>query len=210
MPRSISTKPEYSIRWWKERGLVAPFRDLFSTLRKAVAFRYRLPPARSKGRVSHCDVRKVGTEFAELKGTVKLVVTSPPYLDTTDYSEDQWLRLWFLGGKPYPEIRKNKDDRYTNVAEYWKFLEEAWQGIAILLSRKSTLVVRIGGAKLSKQELFNGLCLSLQMGITSHKACPLHKGITSTIRPRETSAFRPARRTANVEHDFVFTLIKCR
>ena len=53
MPRTISTKPEYSIRWWKERGLVAPFRDVFSTLRKAVAFRYRLSPASSKGRVSH-------------------------------------------------------------------------------------------------------------------------------------------------------------
>ncbi len=206
MPRTISTKPEYSIRWWKERGLVAPFRDVFSTLRKAVAFRYRLPPASSKGRVSHCDVRRVGAEFAELKGTVRLVVTSPPYLYTTDFSEDQWLRLWFLGGKPYPEIRKNKDDRYTNVADYWKFIQEAWRGVAPLLADKSTIVIRIGGAKLSKLELLAGLSESLRTGIKSHKVRALHAGVTSTIRPRETSAFRPTRRAANVEHDFVFQL----
>lgn len=206
MPRTISTKPEYSIRWWNERGLVAPFRDVFSTLRKALAFRYRFPPASQKGRVSHCDARKVGRKFAELSGKVKLVVTSPPYLDTTDYSEDQWLRLWFLGGKPFPEIRKNKDDRYTNVADYWKFLEESWCGIAPLLARNSTIVVRIGGAKLTKQELLEGLTVSLKHGTNLRGVRSLHKGITSTIRPRETSAFRPARRTANVEHDFVFRL----
>ncbi len=206
MPRTISTKPEYSIRWWNERGLAAPFRDVFSKLRKAVAFRYRLPPAQSKGRVSHCDARKVCTEFAELKGAVKLVVTSPPYLDTTDYSEDQWLRLWFLGGRPYPEIRKNKDDRYTNLADYWKFLEESWRGIAPLLADESTVVIRIGGAKLTKRELLDGLTVSLQNGMKTRGIRSLHAGVTSTIRPRETSAFRPTRRAANVEHDFVFRL----
>ena len=24
----------------------------------------------------------------------------PPYLDVTHFEEDQWLRLWFLGGPP--------------------------------------------------------------------------------------------------------------
>ncbi len=30
-------------------------------------------------------------------GTVKLVVTSPPFLDVVDYRTDNWLRCWFNG-----------------------------------------------------------------------------------------------------------------
>src|SRR5258705_2335387 len=41
------------------------------------------------------------------------VITSPPYLDVTNFEEDQWLRLWFLGGPPYPtRHRLASDDRH--------------------------------------------------------------------------------------------------
>lgn len=206
MPRTISTTPDYSVRWWTAQKAVAPRRNVFEVLRKAVMFRYRMPPAQERGVVRLADARDAGTAFQELSGRVKLVVTSSPYLDTTDYSEDQWLHLWFLGGKPRPEIRKNKDDRHTNVNAYWNFVEEAWKGIAPLMAKKSTIVVRIGGAKLSKDELFEGVTGSLQRSLPTHRLKPIHSGMTSDIRPRETSAFRPAARTANVEHDFVYTL----
>ena len=29
--------------------------------------------------------------------SVDLVVTSPPFLDTIDYMQDNWLRMWFCG-----------------------------------------------------------------------------------------------------------------
>lgn len=32
-------------------------------------------------------------------GSIDLVVTSPPFLDTVDYIGDNWLRLWFLGAE---------------------------------------------------------------------------------------------------------------
>jgi len=35
-----------------------------------------------------------------LSGSVKLVVTSPPFLDVVDYAGDNWLRCWFLGIDP--------------------------------------------------------------------------------------------------------------
>ena len=206
MPRTISTKPEYSIRWWEERKLTAPRRPVFEVLRKAVVFRYRMPPATKKGRVRQTDARKASSRFVDLHGAVKLVVTSPPYLDTTDYSEDQWLRLWFLGGASKPEIRKNKDDRHTNPAAYWKFIEEVWSGIKPLMAEESTIVVRIGGAKFTKEELAVGVTTTIQRAMDGHRVKPLHKGLTSLIRARETSGFRPGTRKANVEHDFVYML----
>jgi DNA modification methylase len=30
-------------------------------------------------------------------GSVALIVTSPPFLDTVDYAHDNWLRGWFCG-----------------------------------------------------------------------------------------------------------------
>ena len=33
-------------------------------------------------------------------GSVKLVVTSPPFLDVVDYASDNWLRCWFCGIDP--------------------------------------------------------------------------------------------------------------
>lgn len=206
MPRTISTKPDYSVRWWAERKLEPPRRQVFDTLRKAVAFRYRLPPATSKGVVRQADARTASTTFSEFSGQVKLVVTSPPYLDTTDYAEDQWLRLWFLGGESRPQLRQNRDDRHTQAAVYWQFLREAWAGLGQLMADDSTIVIRIGGAKLSKYQLLSGVTESLNSALDDFELKPMHDGVTSSIRPRETSAFRPAPPRQNVEHDFVFRL----
>ena len=208
MPRTISTKPDYSMRWWKQRQLIPPRRAVFDTLRKAAAFRYRMPPATTKGIVKLADARRAGSAFAELSGDVKLVVTSPPYIDTTDYAEDQWLRLWFLGGKPKPELRKNKDDRHTVEEEYWKFLAESWTGLVSMMADNATIVIRIGGIKLSKPQLFKGLLMGLGAAFEGWILKPLHEGVTSSIRPRETTAFRRTARGPRVEHDFVFNLSK--
>ena len=164
MPRTISTKPEYSVRWWAERKLEPPRRPVFDTLRKAIAFRYRLPPATAKGVVRQADARTASTSFSEFAGQVMLVVTSPPYLDTTDYAEDQWLRLWFLGGEPKPQLRKNRDDRHTQADVYWQFLREAWAGLSELMADNSTIVIRIGGAKLNKDQLLSGVCREFRRG----------------------------------------------
>ena len=208
MPRTISTKPDYSIRWWKERNLSPPRRPVFDTLRKAAAFRYRMPPAERKGIVRLADARSAATTFAEYTGKVRLVVTSPPYLDTTDYAEDQWLRLWFLGGQARPQLRMNKDDRHTRAAVYWDFLRESWEGLAALLADEATIVIRIGGAKLTKDNLLEGVTNTLTAALSEQHVVPLHTGVTSSIRPRETSAFRPAPLRANVEHDFVFKIAR--
>ena len=207
MPRTISTKPDYSIRWWAERGLQPPRRKTFDVLRKAATFRFRASPAELKGFVRQGDARDAAASFPHIRGKVRLVVTSPPYLDTTDYAEDQWLRLWFLGGAPFPELRKNPDDRHTRIDRYWQFLCEAWAGTIPLLSDHAVVVVRIGGAKLTKDDLFSGVTKSLRDaadGDPGRNVQPVHEGLTSSIRPREVSAFRPAPPQANVEHDFAY------
>jgi hypothetical protein len=142
-------------------------------------------------------------------GKVSLVLTSPPYLDTTDYAEDQWLRLWFFGAPPpKPVARLHRDDRHTRQDLYWRFLTKVWDGSASLLHKESHIVVRIGGTLLDKAELFAGISKSLEDGLTEFMVKPLRDGETSTIKKRQTNSFRPGTAPEKLEHDFTFALAK--
>ena len=161
MPRTISTKPAYSIRWWKQNRCLPPQRDAFAILRSLARYRYESPAPSLRGRVVEGDARKASSLLKPYRDRVTLVVTSPPYLDITNYHEDQWLRLWLLGGFNRPVTRQVADDRHRNAEGYWRFLGEAWTGIVPLLHDTCHVVVRIGGTRLNEIDLRSGLLQSL-------------------------------------------------
>jgi hypothetical protein len=200
MPRTISTKPDYSVRWWKERGLLPPKRDVYAVLRQLAAFRFASAPAAKRGQVRHSDVRRASKAFASARGRVKLVITSPPYLDTTNYSEDQWLRLWFLGGPAKPSREEGPDDRHRQPGAYWQFLGEAWEGIAPLLADGAHVVVRIGGRRIDRATCEAELIGSMRRGFDT--TVRLLDRQTSQIRKRQAVAFHPRPLAIAVEHDF--------
>lgn len=102
MPRTISTKPAYSVRWWQKNNCLPPLRDVFAILRLAATYRFASPVPQLRGKAVEGDVRRASVLLRSYRKKVKLVITSPPYLDITDYHEDQWLRLWMLGGAAKP------------------------------------------------------------------------------------------------------------
>src|SRR5439155_24357395 len=102
MPRTISTKPSYSIRFWQQRELVAPERDVFDILEQRLRFRFESERPKGEALVIHRDMRELPQMIDLLPGPIRCVITSPPYFDVTNFEEDQWLRLWFLGGPPHP------------------------------------------------------------------------------------------------------------
>lgn len=203
MPRTISTKPAYSIRWWRERGCTPPRRNVFSILRQAAKYRYESMPPPTRGRVVEGDARRADTMLKAYKGRVKLVITSPPYLDITDYHEDQWLRLWFLGGPSRPVTGQGKDDRHRRIDAYWQFLSESWAGIVPLLDRSAQVIIRIGGTRLNKEELREGLGNSLN---STGRTFRLAEFRQTEIKNGQRRIFQTAPATARVEHDFRFRL----
>lgn len=204
MPRTISTKPDYSVRWWLARGATAPERDTFAVLRDVVALRLAGPRPPLVGQVLQVDARKVSTALGDLRGQVSLLITSPPYLDTTNYAEDQWLRLWFVGGPPYPDRGLARDDRHRNGASYWQFLREAWTGASDLLGAGAHIVIRIGGRDLGIDEVQDRLSRSLEGGLRS--AVTLRSRIASEIKGSQVRAFRPGTQSGKVEFDFHFQM----
>ena len=202
MPRTISTKPAYSVRWWRREGCEPPPRDVFAILHRMISYRFRTPPPERRGRVSLTDARGAAAAFDDLTGRVTDVITSPPYLDTTNYREDQWLRLWFLGGPATARYSGDDDRHYTKLA-YWKFLTEAWRGLRPLLSEESRFVVRVGGRRLEKDETRKALTLSLETAL-ERKIRILDDGVTSSRDRTQANIFRGSRVSPTVEHDFCF------
>ncbi len=202
MPRTISTKPAYSIRWWRERGSLPPERDVFAILQDVARYRFLSARPSLRGRVTQADARRLSTRFAAFAGRVSLVITSPPYLDTTDYREDQWLRLWFLGGPSRPHKQPGSDDRHRGAASYWAFLTEAWRGIAPLLRDGARLVVRIGGRRVERATVEEDLVRSLKSGLGG--PVKVRDRRSSRIVNGQLHAFRPGAAGTQVEHDFVF------
>ena len=204
MPRTISTKPAYSVRWWQEKGCEPPSRDVFSILRHMTGYRYRTPPPTLRGEAVLSDARDASSTFRHLTGKVTDVITSPPYLDTTNYGEDQWLRLWFLGGEATVSHSGN-DGRHYSFEKYQAFLTEAWAGTAPLLADETRIVVRIGGRRLTKDEILEALMTSLK-GAIRRSIQLVDAGVSSPVRHTQANTFRGAKPSPTVEHDFCFLL----
>ena len=136
MPRTISTKPAYSLRFWKRHNLEPPDKDVFATLKEVALYRYESPRPMGNAHIIHGDMRKLPFDLSLHKTRPVCVITSPPYLNVTNFEEDQWLRLWVLGGPPTPTTgRLSRDDRHLRPDAYWQFIADMW-----LLSGPSWLI----------------------------------------------------------------------
>ena len=205
MPRTISTKPDYSVRWWRQFGYTPPPRDVFEILERMLDYRFRTPPPEGSAAVIQADARSAAAKFPGLAGRVTDVITSPPYLDTTNYCEDQWLRLWFLDGEPLV-LRGRGDDRHRNKSSYWTFMQESMTGLGPLLAGQARMVIRIGGRRLQKPELRRGLLRALTDGL-GREVKLVDDGVTTEVDKTQANSFRGAKASQFQEHDFCFAVV---
>jgi hypothetical protein len=202
MPRTISTKPAYSVRFWQTRQLTPPNRDVFAVLRASIDFRYASPRPRRRATVLLKDMRELPRNIPE--GRARLIITSPPYLDTTSFEEDQWLRLWFLGGAGRPTKGVvSRDDRLHSQDAYWRLIADLWRTLGHLVAPEGHVVIRIAGRGLTSDDLRDGL-----EGTSCFNGRPtkLLRSETSPIERRQTDAFRPGSTGRRTELDCHFQL----
>lgn len=202
MPRTISTKPEYSMRFWERHGFVAPERDVFALLRDRAAYRYESDAPRGEARVFNLDMRELSR--VELPGPVKCVVTSPPYLNVTDFGEDQWLRIWFLGGDSRPRRGViSRDDRHRGVDNYWRLIADMWRMLSAVVAPKASVVVRLGGKGLEPDQLVAALAGAAKV---APRRVRMVEHSVSEIARRQTDAFRPGTTGCRHEIDAMFSV----
>lgn len=204
MPHSISTKPDYSVRFWRRHGFEAPRRDVFDLLRTQLAFRYESTPPETSGLTLQMDMRELARVKNRLPRPIRTVITSPPYLDVTRFEEDQWLRLWFLGGPPHPTYgRVSKDDRHSSLEGYWGLIADFWRVMGQVLGRKANVVVRIGGVRSQPERLVRML---RGAALVSRRRVELVDHEVTEIKKRQTVVLRPNARGCSVEIDCHFVM----
>ena len=99
MPPNQAVSIEKQAQINKKHNRTPEPKDLISiVMKKSISLlRSGYPPASDKHKLRCChadDLNYIKTN------EVKLVVTSPPFLDIVDYAKDNWLRCWFAGIDP--------------------------------------------------------------------------------------------------------------
>jgi hypothetical protein len=205
MPHTISTKPAYSLRFWRTHRFRPPKRNVFDLLEAQAGYRYETPPPKGDSIVFQSDMRELPRMSGSFPGQIRCVITSPPYFNVTAYEEDQWLRLWFLGGPPHPTYRKvSRDDRHEGRESYWTLIVDMWRVLGAVLGPRATVVIRIGAVGIGPKLLVSGLegaarAAQRKVRMVSHT--------TSEIRRRQTEAFRPGARGCKLEVDCQFSVV---
>jgi hypothetical protein len=189
MPHAISTKPAYSVRYWRQRGLRPPKRDVFRILGERATYRYASERPQTRATVFNTDMRELPRLRNRLPDDIGCAITSPPYLNVTSFEEDQWLRLWFLGNSPHPTYRSiSKDDRHESPERYWGLIGDMWRSLGQVLSEGARVVVRFGARQLEPDQLVQMLEAST---VFARRSVRLRSSEVSTIKRRQTATFRP-------------------
>jgi hypothetical protein len=203
MPRTIATKPRYSVKYWRERNLIAPERNVFDSVAREIAFRYFSALPETRGEAFLSDFRDVPTVLQDQAGRVALIITSPPYLDTTRFEEDQWLRLWFLGNDPKPTYGKvSRDDRHDSPSAYWRMVGDMWRVFGRLVRPRGHVVVRMGSARMSDDAIVHGLTASAQF--SGRRVRMVSHATSAVIRGQRRQVQRSVMKGCRVEVDCVF------
>ncbi len=139
---TVAHSPAYAVQWWNKRGLLRPPQtDPVAFLSDRIQRRYAFGiPDLAHSFTSLGDARE---ELEEMpRQNVRLLITSPPYHDVTDYWNDQWIRLWLLGS----DMRKNwkKAQKYSNLSTYRTLIDEVFACARRHVREDGVVIVRCG------------------------------------------------------------------
>ncbi len=142
MGGSRATAPEYSCRWWADRGMTPPTLDPIDYMTGRIArwYEYGIPSG------PPADIRLGLAEevLPDPTGDTRrfdLLLTSPPYLGVTNYRQDNWIRLWLLGDDPLPHP-SDTTQKYGDKPAYVAMLRGVFERSAGLLKPDATVYVR--------------------------------------------------------------------
>lgn len=139
---TVAHSPSYAVRWWTRKGLLAPpATDPVGFLSDRITRRYGYgTPTLARSSAFLGDSRRKLTRMRQRP--VKLLITSPPYHDVTDYWNDHWIRLWLLG---HP-MRKDwgRTQKHSNLGEYRSLLLKVFRRARRHLRENGVVLVRCG------------------------------------------------------------------
>lgn len=149
MRMTMAMGMNYSIKWWKKNKMTKPPElNPCEFLMKKIDWRFEKgKPNVAESAVIFGDSSEELIKITEraIKNEIKfsLLFTSPPYCSITNYHNDQWLRLWLLGGSENPRSSNGKHQgRFINKEKYYNLLDNVFRLCSKIMKKKSTIYVR--------------------------------------------------------------------
>lgn len=162
MPRTFASKPDYAVRFWREREMRPKFADVRAIVRKRTKrILDGFVPNEAPGLIVAGDSRKASA-WDQLPRTITKVITSPPYYGMTTYEQDQWLRIWFLGGPTEIRYRNRNQLSHSSPERFAKSMARVWDQIGNNAAPNITMAIRFGGIGSHKSDYREILTDSLE------------------------------------------------
>ena len=166
MPRTFASKPDYSIRYWKERGQKPRFVDVRIPIKKKASMVLKhTTGTQSNIRNIHCADSREYVGFKNIEQSIDLVISSPPYLGMRTYLQDQWLRYWLIGGPENISYEKSRQVDHYSIEDFTKSLTAVWDNIYYKSSDNIRMVIRFGGLASRKADFDQILRDSIEQSI---------------------------------------------
>lgn len=202
MPRTFSSKPDYSVRYWQENNHVAPLIDVLKVLRRKLH------------RLDACQIQQTGTLYDARCGDSRLasslppssrdfsvVVTSPPYYGMRTYVEDQWLRNWFIGGPAHVAYAQSVQIEHTGKDVFAASLGKVWKNMARSNADNLDMYIRFGIIPSAKVDAKALIRASLESSGVPWKELSVRSASTAAAGKRQANHMT-AGSAAAVEYDF--------
>lgn len=143
MPNTFSMGWDYIKKYIKEKNLKRPKRDAFKVLRDRCKRTLKKGILPGEGRAIYGDVRHLESHTEIEPNNVKLIFSSPPYLEVIKYGLYNWIRLWWLIGD-HKKVDKKLDDTHK-LEPYLEFMKEVLEVTLPLIERNSGLACWVIG-----------------------------------------------------------------
>jgi len=158
--RTYAPKPNYAVNFWKKRNLHPESVDVLKLIQIRADRYFSEEKEIAEGKIIKGDSRDTNTYY-NINQKFRWVITSPPYYGMKTYIPDQWLRMWFLGGKSTVDYSMEGQLEHPSPELFAMQLNQVWKNVAMVCVPDSTLIIRFGSINDRKvdplQILYNSL-----------------------------------------------------
>lgn len=208
MPRTFASKPDYSVRFWQERGLRPVAIDVMGVIERRVERLEldTLPACRGNSRISAADAR-LAKGYSHMPSRIDLVITSPPYYGMRTYIADQWLRNWFLGGPSEVPYSEPCFLSHQSPIAFAESLACVWDRVGDRLSSSGKMFVRFGAIPSRKRNPREIMLASLEHSQHDWKVCRVREAESAASGKRQACHMGSRVKSSAVEeHDYEISL----
>ncbi|WMW22782.1 DNA modification methylase [Methanolobus mangrovi] len=199
MPRTYASKPNYSVKYWKEHGLLPKKIDLLDVVKRRAYYSLASLPPSVDGGVLKVDSREQIQNYS--LGEFDWVITSPPYYNMNTYIPDQWIRNWFLGGEERVEYTSSEQLSHSTTNKFSYELAKVWKNVADVCNPNANLIIRFGSLPSSPYNPSELLQDSLEKAECGWEIKNIKSAGTSANGYRQSEQFKKNLGTATEEID---------